>query len=65
MTDDLPERAVRAFQRHDAFERDGDEFRVTTTTFDGRVTAAETDDRAPSYSLTVRAPTLSAATEER
>jgi hypothetical protein len=64
MTDDLPERAVRAFQRHDAFERDGDEFRVTTTTFDGRVTAAETDGRAPSYSLTVRAPTLSAATEE-
>ena len=38
---------------------------VTTTTFDGRVTAAETDDRAPSYSLTVRAPTLSAATEEK
>jgi hypothetical protein len=65
MTDDLPERAVRAFQRHNAFERDGDEFRVTTTTFDGRVTAAETDDRAPSYSLTVRAPTLSAATEEK
>jgi hypothetical protein len=64
MTDDLPERAVRAFQRHDAFERDGDEFAVTTTTFDGRVTAAETDGRAPSYSLTVRAPTLSAATEE-
>ena len=64
MTDDLPERAVRAFQRHDAFERDGDEFRVTTTTFDGRVTAAETDGRAPSHSLTVRALTLSAATEE-
>ena len=64
MTDDLPERAVRAFQRHDAFQRDGDDFTVTTTKFDGRVTAAETDGRAPSYSLTVRAPTLSAATEE-
>ena len=64
MTDDLSERAVRTFRRHDAFERDGDEFRVTTT-FDGRVTAAETDDRALSYSLTVRAPTLLAATEEK
>ena len=64
MTDDLPERAVRAFQRHDAFERDGAGFTVTTTTFDGRVTAAETGGRALSHDLTVRAPTLSAATEE-
>jgi len=43
---------------------EGDGFTVTTTTFDGRVTADDTDDRAPSYTLEVRAPTLSAATEE-
>ena len=64
MTDDLPERVVRAFQRHEAFQRDGNGFAVTTTTFDGRVTADDTDDRALSYTLEVRAPTLSAATEE-
>jgi len=72
MTDDLPDRAVRAFEAHDAFERADDAtaaddtawFEVTTTRFDGRVTAAETDDWAPEYTLEVRAPTLSAATAD-
>lgn len=64
MTDDLPERAVRAFEGHEAFERDDEWFDVTTTRFDGRVTAAETDDWALSYTLEVRAPMLSAATED-
>ncbi|CAI49677.2 uncharacterized protein NP_3172A [Natronomonas pharaonis DSM 2160] len=64
MSDELPEKAVRAFERHDAFERDGEWFTVTTTTFDGRVTAEETDDWALSYTVEVRAPMLSSATEE-
>lgn len=63
MTNELPERAVRAFEGHDAFERDGERFAVTTTKFDGRVTAAETDGWALSYVLEVRAPMLSAAAE--
>jgi hypothetical protein len=63
MTETLPDRAVRAFEGHDAFERDGRWFEVTTTRFDGRVTAAETDEWALSYTLEVRAPMLSAATE--
>ena len=63
MTDELPDRAVRAFQAHDAFERDGEWFSVTTTKFDARVTAAETDGRSIAYTLEVRAPMLSTAAE--
>lgn len=59
----LPEKAERAFGVHEAFERDGDEFILTTTAFDGRVTAAETDDWALRYTVTVRAPMLSTAVE--
>ena len=57
MSDTLPDRAVRAFEAHDAFERDGDGFAVTTTTFDGWVTAEPTDG-APYYTLEVRAPVV-------
>jgi hypothetical protein len=63
MTDELPDRAVRAFEGHDAFERDGEWFSVTTTAFDARVTAAETDEWALAYTLEVRAPMLSNAAE--
>jgi hypothetical protein len=63
MTDELPDRAVRAFEAHDAFERDGEWFSVTTTRFDARVTAAETDGWAIAYTLEVRAPMLSTAAE--
>lgn len=63
MTDELPDRAVRAFEAHDAFERDGRWFEVTTTKFDGRVTAEPTDDWELAYTLEVRAPMLSAVTE--
>ena len=63
MTDELPDRAVRALESHDAFERDGEWFSVTTTKFDARVTAAETDDWAIAYILEVRAPMLSTAAE--
>ncbi|WP_246983715.1 DUF5813 family protein [Halorientalis marina] len=61
MTDEIPERAERTFERHDAFERDDGAFNVTTTKFGGRVTAEGTDDWAIEYTLTVRAPMLSAA----
>ena len=64
MSDTLPEQAVRAFETHDAFERDGDGFAVTTTTFVGRVTAEPTDDPSIHYTLEVRAPTLQAATAD-
>ena len=65
MTEELPDRAVRAFETHDAFERAGPAwFAVTTTRFDGRVTAEETDDWALTYTLEVRAPMLSTATED-
>jgi hypothetical protein len=59
MTDDVPERAARAFERHEAFEpRDGG-YAVTTTRFETTVTAAETDDWALRYEVTVRLPMLS------
>ena len=61
---EIPERAERAFGGHEAFERDEDGYEVTTTRFRGRVTAAETDDWALAYTLTVRAPMLSTATED-
>ena len=64
MSDALPERAVRAFEAHDAFERDGEWFAVTTTKFDGRVTAEATDEWALRYTLEVRAPTLDSATAD-
>ncbi|MFQ3320372.1 MAG: hypothetical protein ACI8UR_002405 [Natronomonas sp.] len=64
MSETVPERAVRAFEAHEAFERDGEWFEVTTTKFEGRVTAEETDEWALSYTLEVRAPMLSTAAEE-
>ena len=63
MTEELPERAVRAFEGHDAFEREGEWFSVTTTAFDARATAEETDEWALSYTVEVRAPMLSSAAE--
>lgn len=59
----LPDRAVRAFEGHDAFERTAEWFELTTTKFDGRVTASETDDWAIAYTIEVRAPMLSNAAE--
>lgn len=64
MTEDLPDRAERAFGAHEAFERNGEWFTVTTTKFDGRVTAAETDEWDIAYTLEVRAPMLSAVTAD-
>ena len=63
MSDEVPERATRAFERHEAFVRDGDGYAVTTTRFDGVVRIAETDEWALRYTLTVRVPMLSTAVE--
>jgi hypothetical protein len=62
MTDDLPESAERAFESHDAFEATDEGYRVTTTAFDGSVTAADAEEWRVAYTVTVRAPTLHAAT---
>jgi len=59
---DVPDRFVRAFEAHEAFERaDDGEFRLTTTRLGARVTATGTEDWALRYSVTVRAPMLSTA----
>ena len=40
MTDELPDAVERAFDGHDAYERRHGEFRLTTSAFEGTVTAA-------------------------
>ena len=61
---DLPEKARRAFDAHDAFDAGEEGYELRTTAFEGRVAATETDGWALRYTLTVRAPTLDAAVEE-
>lgn len=59
---DVPDRFLRAFEAHEGFERTDDGlFELTTTRFDSRVTATETDEWALRYTVTVRAPMLSTA----
>jgi len=59
---DTPDRFVRAFEAHEAFERaDDGGFGLTTTRFGASVTANETDEWALRYTVTVRAPMLSTA----
>jgi hypothetical protein len=64
MTEGLPAAVERAFDRHDGFERRDDGFVVTTTVFEGRVTALETPGGETAYTVTVRVPTLQAATAD-
>ena len=62
---ELPERAERAFERHDAFDPvDGRWYAISTVRFDARVTAEETDEWPLEYLLEVRAPMLSTAVED-
>jgi len=59
---ETPDRFVRAFEAHEAFERADDGwFGLTTTRFGARVTATGTDEWALRYTVTVRAPMLSTA----
>ena len=63
MTDEMPPDAADAFESHDAYEPAEEGATLTTTAFEGTVTADEADDDwANTYILTVRAPTLAAAT---
>jgi hypothetical protein len=62
MTADFPATARRAFEHHDSFRPDGGAFLVETTVFDGRVTAVDGPDSLFAYTVTVRVPTLAAAT---
>lgn len=65
MTDELPDGVEQAFGRHDAYERADDErFELTTTVFDGTVTADNAPEWRVAYTVTVRAPTLQAATSD-
>lgn len=50
---------MEAFETHDAYERDGEAFSLSTTPFDGRVIVE--DSR---YRVTVEVPTLDGATED-
>lgn len=59
----VPKNAARVLDAHEAFERDDDGYRLTTTAFDGRLTVEETDGRSHSYTLTVCAPMLSTTVE--
>ncbi|WP_331234983.1 DUF5813 family protein [Natronorarus salvus] len=56
------ERARNAMDDHDAFERVGAEHRVTTTPFEGRVTASE-GEGATGFGVEVQVPTLDAVVE--
>jgi hypothetical protein len=47
MTDELPDAVETAFDRHEAFERAGDDYVVATTAFEGRVTAVATPTKGP------------------
>lgn len=64
MIDDVPERARRAFETHDDFAVDGSRFVSTATEFSASVTVSETDEWDLYYLVTVRAPLLSAVTED-
>jgi len=61
---DVPEDVAEVFGGRDAFVASGDGFVVETTSFDGRVTASDREDWRTDYTVTVRAPTLQAATAD-
>ncbi|EMA28791.1 DUF5813 family protein [Haloarcula japonica] len=61
---DVPDDVAEAFGRHDALVPAGDSYAVETTNFDGRVTATEGEEWRTNYEVTVRAPSLQAATSD-
>jgi len=65
MTGDPPEKVRDAAVARDALEPAGDGYRVTTTRFDARVTAAPspTNDWATAFTTVVEVPTLAAAVD--
>lgn len=65
---DLPDRALRAFRHHDAFDADGadadDRFVATSTPFDGVVAAEPGEGGEIGFEVTVRVPMLDEVTED-
>lgn len=64
MTRDIPAAARDALDEHPAFESQNGGFTITTTAFDSVVTPNGMDDERISYTVTVRVPTLEAATAD-
>jgi hypothetical protein len=64
MTEDTPESAVRAFESSDAYEGTEAGFLLTTSAFGGRVSAVDLADDRVAYTVTVRVPTIEAATAD-
>lgn len=62
---ELPDRALRAFRAHDAFESDDgdDRFVATATPFEGVVVAAPGDGGEIEFEIVVRVPMLDEVTE--
>lgn len=60
----IPAAVAAAFDDREAFVAGGDGYAVETTSFDGYVTATEGTDWQTEYDVTVRAPTLDAATAD-
>jgi len=61
---DLPDAVADVFGSRDTFVASGNGYVVETTSFEGHVTASEREDWATDYEVTVRAPTLAAATAD-
>ena len=61
---DVPDDVADVFGSRDTFVAGGDGYVVETTSFDGHVTASEGEKWRTDYEVTVRAPTLQAATAD-
>jgi hypothetical protein len=64
MNDEQDAAVAATFDRRDAFEPVDEGYRVTTAAFEGTVSTTVGDDEKTTYTLTVRAPTLDAATRD-
>ncbi|QSG01485.1 DUF5813 family protein [Natranaeroarchaeum sulfidigenes] len=65
-TDEIPEPARRALDRHDAFEPTADGYECTTTPFDADVRARSAEgERDAVFEIEVRVPTLDAVVTDQ
>ena len=64
MIEDVPETARSAFENHDSVALGEEGFEITTTVFDGFVTASEGPKWKHTYTVSVYVPTLEAAATE-
>jgi hypothetical protein len=61
---DVPDDVADVFDSRDTFVPSGEGYVVETTSFDGRVTASEGEQWRTDYEVTVRVPSLRAATAD-